>query len=509
MIESPEGTSQVWTAFRQRALRHPDKTVVEADGQSLTFRQLLSASEEAAGTLQQSGVRSGSVVGLLLPNCSAFLPLFLAACKASAATALFPVQLGALELRTILESIPIHSLLTVAGQVDRLAGQLHIREEKPLATSHFGDSVRQIFPCMEVAKIVTVPADTAQDLAPHSAAVVYKFTSGSTGKPKGVALSAANLLAEAENVVSTLELTSKDRIFAPVPLAHSYGFDLGVLAALASGATLVLHSAFVPRRALAELINGATVFLGVPSMYRAMLETRLETQPDLGRVRYLLSCTAPLNPEVIGAFHERFRAPICQHYGSSEAGAVANHVNSEVMRRPTSVGRAMNNVEVRIVDEQGQPVSAGIEGHVVVRSPAVARGYVLGAPSGPSPLRNGEFRMGDFGVLDVDGFLEVRGRSDQMINVGGLKVWPEEIMRTLESHPAVHEAVVFGVRDSNGEYWVGAAVAVSDGVDEAQLQSFCQARLAPFKVPRRIEIRRELRRGPTGKAILGFEGQVS
>jgi long-chain acyl-CoA synthetase len=512
MSSRPAEPSPLWDEFRKHAVRGTDRVAIEADGQSLTYRQLWATSEEAAAILSQTGVRTGSVVGLLVPNSLAFVPLFLAACRLGAVTALLPAQLGALELRHILEGIPFHSLLTSAEQAEKLGGEPLIRELKNFSTPLLSAGLCQAFPCsVSTAELIhSSPAATSGGL---SAMSVYKFTSGSTGKPKGVALTAANVLAEAENIVATLALTAEDRIFAPVPLAHSYGFDLGVLALLASGARLVLHSAFVPRRALAEISSGATIFLGVPSMYRAFLESRLETTPDLRNVRYLLSCTAPLNPETIAAFHEKFRAPICQHYGSSEAGAVSTHMPEEILKRPNSVGRAMKNVELRVVDDRGRPVPAGVEGHIVVRSAAVAQGYVLGAPAGPSPLGNGQVRMGDLGVLDAEGFLEVRGRSDSMINIGGLKVWPEEVARVLEDHPAVREAVVFGVPTANGECCVGAVVAIRDvgavfrplPALEADLIVFCQSRLASFKVPRKIEIRSELRRGPTGKAILGFE----
>jgi long-chain acyl-CoA synthetase len=194
-------------------------------------------------------------------------------------------------------------------------------------------------------------------------------------------------------------------------------------------------------------------------------------------------------------FIGRFGVPICQHYGSSETGAATNHLPAEVPGRPASVGRSMSGVEIE-VDEEGE---------VVVTSGAVARRYVLGAPPGESPLRNGVFRTGDLGTLDDDGFLTVLGRRDAMINVGGLKVSPAEVSATLERHPAVAEAAVLGFPDGRDEEVVYAVVSLSGAADESELIEFCRESLAEHKVPRRIEIRDALPRTATGKVKLGVD----
>jgi long-chain acyl-CoA synthetase len=164
----------------------------------------------------------------------------------------------------------------------------------------------------------------------------------------------------------------------------------------------------------------------------------------------------------------------------------------------------MSGVEVSLVEE-GRPVPPGAEGEVVVTSGAVARGYVLGAPDGRSPLEDGTFRTGDIGRLDADGFLTLVGRRDSMINVGGLKVSPAEVSATLERHPAVVEAAVLGFPDRRDEEVVYAVVSLSGPADESELVEFCRESLAEHKVPRRIEIRDALPRTATGKVRLGVD----
>jgi long-chain acyl-CoA synthetase len=478
----------LWEAFHVRTNGLGDLVAVSTSAEELTFDALWKEADRLALLLVGAGVTEGAVAGLALPNSPRFVAAFLALYRLDASVALLSPQYGPGELSAIVAGIRPACVVT---DQDLAPG---ITAATPISRSSAVDGLE-----------VLIPADPATE-TPAPSAALLKFSSGSTAEPKGIALSAANVIAEVENVTRTLGLGHDDRILAGVPLFHSYGFDLGVLPALYAGSTLVLDDAFVPRRILAALEGaGLAAFLGVPAQYRALLAARLDVPPDLSGVRWLLSCTAPLAPDVVTAFGARFNAPICQHYGSSETGAATTHVPAEVLRRPESVGRAMAGVRVTVAGTDGAAVQPGEEGEVVVESRAVAGGYVLGAPPGPSPLREGSFWTGDVGRMDEDGFLTVLGRRDALINVGGLKVSPAEVVATLETHPAVREAAVIGVPDGHGDEVPYAVVALSRSSDEAELLSFCRAVLAEYKVPRRIEIRDELPKSATGKVRLTAE----
>jgi acyl-CoA synthetase (AMP-forming)/AMP-acid ligase II len=478
-------SSQLWDVFQARTGSLGEQVAVEAAGVELGFGDLWSQAEGLATRFLEAGVREGRVAGLALGNSPLFPAAFLALCRLDATVALLPPQYGRTELKAIAGNVGLSSIVTEAEGGPRIAAAI------PIANASVADGLRVLVPRMDVR-----PASRDE--------VLLKFSSGSTAEPKGIALSTDNVLAEAENVTTTLELGPGDRILSGVPLFHSYGFDLGVLPTLYSGATLLLEDAFVPRRTLRRLAYQVTAFLGVPAQYRAFLTTQLDKVPDLSGVRWLLSCTAPLAPETVTEFADRFGAPICQHYGSSETGAVTTHQRSEVPARPASVGRPMSGVEIDLVEE-GRTVPPGSEGEVVVTSGAVARSYVLGAPDGTSPLGDGIFRTGDIGRMDSDGFLTLVGRRDAMINVGGLKVSPAEVSATLERHPAVREAAVLGFPDGRDEEVVYAVVSLSEPVGEVELVAFCHDNLAAHKVPRRIEIRDELPRTASGKVRLGVD----
>jgi acyl-CoA synthetase (AMP-forming)/AMP-acid ligase II len=481
-------SSLLWDAFESRTGNLGEQVAVEAPGIEIDFGEMWKLADRLAALFLEAGVREGGVAGLALGNSPLFPVAFLALCRLDTTVALLPPQYGRTELKAIADGVGLSSIVAEAEAGPRIMTAI------PIASASAAEGLR-----------VLVPASAKEDAgATDEGEALLKFSSGSTGEPKGIALTAENVLAEAENVRTTLDLGRGDRILAGVPLFHSYGFDLGVLPTLYSGATLLLEDSFVPRRTMRRLAYRVAAFLGVPAHYRAFLATRIDKTPDFSAVRWLLSCTAPLAPEAVTEFLERFGAPICQHYGSSETGAVTTHLPSEVRGRPGSVGRPMSGVEVSVV-EGGRAVTPGSVGEVVVESGAVARRYVLGAPPSPSPLRDGVFRTGDIGRVDSDGFLTLVGRRDTMINVGGLKVSPAEVSTTLERHSAVREAVVLGLPDGRDEEVVYAVVALSEPVGEEELLDLCREALAEHKVPRRIEIRDELPRTATGKVRLGVE----
>jgi long-chain acyl-CoA synthetase len=484
----------IWKAFREKASIFSDRTAVLSASGQVTFSELYEKAEKLADYLSKSRIWPGEVVGLPLSNISDYVISFLALCRLSAIVALISPKYQSSELKGIIDNLAPRCFLVSSRQLDGFERKITPFKRGMIATKINNEISCLTFPDNPAAgKRHPLLDDTA----------LIKFTSGSTGEPKGIALSAANILAETENVVDTLQITPTDRILAVVPISHSYGFDLGVLAMLSSGATLVLGESFIPRRILSDLeTKGITIFLGVPSMYRFFLETPVNVPPDLSQVRYLLSCTAPLNPQLISEFKTKFGVPLCQHYGSSETGAATIHIPSEVLAYPESVGRAMRNVQISIYDDNGNELSAGEEGEIVIKSKAVALGYIMGEPKDRITFSDCTYRTGDTGVLDKHGYLYLRGRIDSMINVGGLKVSPLEVIQVLESQPAVREAAVIGVTESSGEQIVYAAVTLKGAATENDILEFCRRHLAEYKVPRRIDIVDSLPRTAAGKVKL-------
>lgn len=493
-------THTLYLSFARLAAAAGARVAVRAGERAWTFAELDAASSRLAASLGRAGLADGSLVGLLLPSRPGFLAAFLALCRKSCRVALISPKYAAAEIAHIAARLRPAALLALEPTVRGVAGECAL-EMTPLPAA--GPGEEPLFLACPPGASANGDAESARVAELVSRAALLKLTSGSTGESKAVALSLENLLAEAATVCHTLAITEADRIVTVSPLFHSYAFDLGLLPLLVTGASLSLHETLVPRRLLAELAQReSTIFLGVPAAYRVLLEAEAPGVASLAHLRYALSCTAPLPPRTVASFAASFGVPICDHYGSSETGAITTHVPAQVLARPTSVGRPMRGVEVRMLDDAGHPAGPGGSGEVVIRSGAVALGYAMGGPAGRAPFAADGYHTGDVGTLDADGFLHLQGRLDDTINVGGLKVSPREVQQVLEIHPAVREAVVIGVCDAAGETIVFAAVTLSSPAEEGDLIAHCRARLAEHKAPRRIEVRRELPRGPTGKVQL-------
>lgn len=485
----------------------PGARALSQGGRAVSRGELLEQATGIGRALRDAGVREHSVVALMLPNSVDFVAALLAVAELPALAAPVSTRYRASELRSICASLRPDCILVSRAQADGFVRLLDIESQHDIVVP--GSDQALLLLC------VRRPAQgSARDLRERfglhpssSCPTLAKFSSGSTGAPKAVLWTAASVRAAAANVVETLELDASDVVLCPVPLSHSYGFDLGVLPMVCAGASLVLQSGFRPKSILRDLVDErVSVFLGVPAMYGVLNRARLDSVPDLSSIRYFLSSTAALPVELIESFRRRFGGWISQHYGSSETGGISLHDPAEVGGRPASVGRVLRNVELCIVDPSGRPLPAGMRGELVIRGESTAAGYVQeDAAPGRSRFRDGRYWTGDAGYLDSDGFLYLEGSREGVIDVGGWKVSLAEVARVLESHPSVTESAVIALASAQRTKRVLAAVTLRQPADEAGLRTFCQARLADYKVPRRIHILSGLPRNAAGMVELRAE----
>jgi long-chain acyl-CoA synthetase len=507
MTPASTDATAIWRAYERTARADPGAIALSTVDATLSREELGSQASQLASALRDAGVRDHRVIALMLPNSAEFVAAFLAVAQLPALAALVSTRYRASELQAICEGIRPETILASPQHAAQIAHILDVDRQLDIAVPGTDRVLRLL--CLRSPAAPTV-LDVRERFGlrdPGSFPALFKFSSGSMGAPKPVLWTAANVGAAAANVVDTLGLDASDVVLAPVPLSHSYGFDLGILPMVFAGARLVIHGGFRPKSVLADLVDErASVFLGVPAMYRVLNRTRLDQVPDLSAVRYLLSSTAPLSVAQIEAFRRRFDAQVLQHYGSSETGGISLHVPSEVSRRPGSVGRAMKNVRVSIVGPDGEALPAGRSGEVVVSGGATAAGYVQGEPGQDrSGFQDGRYWTGDTGFLDDDGFLHLDGSRDGVVDVGGWKVSLAEVARVLEGHPSVVESAVTALTNSHRRLRVVAAVTLHDPAEEAELIAFCQARLADYKVPRRVHVLEELPRAASGEVVLSAE----
>jgi acyl-CoA synthetase (AMP-forming)/AMP-acid ligase II len=345
------------------------------------------------------------------------------------------------------------------------------------------------------------PARSLETPGPEDVAILL-HTSGTTKQPKRVPIRHRNLAASAANVARTYGLTPEDVSLCVMPLFHIHGICASLLAPLSAGGAVVSPPPFDALRfwGWVEAFR-PTWYSAVPSMHQ-MLLARAGRNRDIIRknpFRFIRSCSSSLAPTVLAQMEEAFDAPVLEAYGMTEAShQMTSNPLPPGVRKPGTVGVGQG-VEVSIMDESGTLLPPGLIGEIVVRGPNIVDGYENNPEANAAAFTHGWFRTGDEGLMDGDGYLTITGRLSERINRGGEKISPLEIDHVLLRHPAVGEALAFGVPHPTLGEDIHAAVVLKSPATEQELRRHCAALVADFKVPARIHFMESLPYVGTGK----------
>jgi long-chain acyl-CoA synthetase len=337
------------------------------------------------------------------------------------------------------------------------------------------------------------------------ATALILYTSGTTGTPKGAELTHRNLLTNTVTTAQTLLLLGPDDVlFGGLPLFHAFGQTCAMNASVAAGAMLTLLPRFDAGRALEVMRRDrVTVFLGVPTMYSALLQARHPDGPEASRLRLAVSGGAALPVEVLHGFERTFGASVLEGYGLSETSPVAAFNHPDRPRQAGSIGTPVRGVEMKLVTDDGTTVEPGAVGEIAIRGENVMKGYFNNPDASTYALRDGWFHTGDLARVDQDGCYFIVDRKKDLIIRGGYNVYPREIEEVLYGHPAVAEAAVVGVPDPLHGEEVAAVVVLRTGEEATpeEIRDYVKERVAAYKYPRIVTLTAELPKGPTGKIL--------
>ncbi|NJK49722.1 acyl--CoA ligase [Candidatus Gracilibacteria bacterium] len=492
---------------------NPEKTAIVCDNIRMSYQDLARKVEGFSRGLNSIGVGQGDCVALLLPNCPEFVIGFYAIAKLNGIVLplnhLFKIE----EIGYYLADSDVKVIITDSKRADLCLQAL----------SNFDRAIQLIVvdkihsPAKYFYDLILPEKTEGETAFPTSDDVLYQYSSGSTGRPKRVARTQKNLYNEAISFAETAKVNSSDNILCVVPLYHAHGLGNCLLASICNGATLVILEQSmqngisvevpfifkVPR--ILDLIETEkiTILPGVPYIFKAMAESPTSERANLSTVRLCFSAGNFLGKDVFEKFLKRFSVPIRQLYGCTEAGAVGINLDENPEATWNSVGIPLKNVEIEIIGEHGDELAVGAIGEVVIKSPTLTNGYYNLPELNQQAFKDGAFFTGDLGKFDSAGRLYITGRKKILIDTGGRKVDPIEIEDILVTHPKVKEAVVVGVKEvHSGE--IVKAVIVPNGPEsfrEQEIFSYCQERLAEFKVPKIVEFRDEIPKSPLGKIL--------
>lgn len=313
-------------------------------------------------------------------------------------------------------------------------------------------------------------------------------TSGTTGRPKAVPLTHKNLTRTMTNIVRTYALTPKDRTLLVMPLFHVHGLLCGLLGSLLGGGSVVIPSKFSAQTFWRDFTQQkCNWYTAVPTIHQILLRTPAPTEKL--DIRFIRSCSSALAPSTMSQIEEKFGAPVLEAYAMSEAAhQMTSNPLPPASRKPGSVGIGQG-VDVTILDQEGREVPIGTEGEISIRGENVTSGYLNNKKANDESFtKEGWFRTGDQGKLDNEGYVFITGRIKELINRGGEKISPIELDGALLSHPAVGEAVSFGIPSEMYGQEVACVLILKDGetLTAESLQAYMTEKVAKFKVPKMV-----------------------
>ena len=468
--------------------QHP-ALICPDDGTMVTHDELAASVHRLAGLLAGLGVRRGQRVAIVMPNGPEVVELLLAVAALGATAAPMNPGYTQAEYAFYLSDLDPGLLLIQAG---RGADARVAAGSRPVADV----SLRPQGPPQ--LSVGGTPATREGSFEPGSDGDVALLlhTSGTTRRPKQVPLLQRNLTASVRAIAAHYRLGAADVSYCAMPLFHVHGLIASTLAQLAAGGSVVTPRRLSQRRYWQQVAaHGITWVSASPTIHTELIEHGTGSAPS---IRFVRSCSSALSPALFGRLEELYQAPVLEAYGMTEAShQMTSNPLPPGRRLPGSVG-VPAGAEVRIVDQAGRDLPAGQPGEVAVRGPGLTPGYLGDPEANAESFFDGWFRTGDRGLLE-DGHLRLEGRIKELIIRGGENISPGEVEDALKAHPAVSDAVCFGIDDDKYGQVVGAAVVLKGEADPAQLRARCRASLADFKVPKVIHVVNEIPRTPTGK----------
>ena len=509
-----------------------EAAVFSATAESLSWHDLRRRSDDVAAGLLALGIERGDRVGIWAPNCAEWLAVQFGTARIGAILVNINPAYRSSELEYALNKVQCRVLLMARAlkSSDYVAILRSLAPELIYATAGERLRLARIPKLRHVVLIGAGPAFSgmwsfsdfthaagpahrnrldglAAALDPDDA-INIQFTSGTTGAPKGAVLSHFNIVNNARICSLALKMTERDRLCIPVPLYHCFGMVLGVLSCATVGATMVFPAPDFDAESTLQALQAhrCTVLHGVPTMFMAMLDHPRFAEFDLAALRTGIMAGAPCPIEtmrrVVNSMNMR---EVTIAYGMTETSPISmqSGVDDPLEKRVSTVGRIQPHVEVKIVDAEGRIVPIGVKGELCTRGYLVMRGYWEDTERTTESIdTSGWMHSGDLAMIDADGWCNIVGRAKDMLIRGGENVFPREIEDFLQGHPKIQAVQVFGVPDPRFGEEVCAWIVLKPGqaATADEIHTYCNERIAHYKVPRHVRFVTEFPLTATGKA---------
>lgn len=500
----------------------PERAATAFFGATLTFQEIKNRSDRLATAFAAMGLTKGDRVGIMLPNCPQYIIAAFAVLRHGAIVVNINPTYTPREVLAVANDSGIRFLITLDVLAPVALGVRKDTSVEHVIITSLGEYSARSAPAPKVdgalrmtdlIEDVPVPQVIRVPIAPDDLAVL-QYTGGTTGTPKGAMLTHANIFA---NVVQTeafmyrTRTRGEARYLLVIPYFHIYAFTVGMMKGIWVGALQILIPRYDVEQVLAAIRDfRPTYFPAVPTIFVSLLSHPKVKESGLEHVRTFNSGGAPLPVEVIDQFERTIGRTLNEGYGLSETSPVTHTTPHLSRRKPGTIGLPLVDTDMKVVDlETGErELPLGEAGELCISGPQVMKGYWQRPDETAQALRrdaSGKLWLytGDVARVDEDGYTSIVQRKKDLIIVDGFNVYPSEVETVLYTHPAVRLAAAIGVPDPYHGEVVRACIALREAVTVTadDIIAHCKTQLAPYKVPRQVEVRDTLPMSAVGKIL--------
>lgn len=485
--------------------KHSQRTALVDGAHRCTYSSLLGRVQRLAGAMLTKGIRKGDRVAIMLPNSHEFVEIYFATLATGAIATPVNFRFLAKEIRFLLEDSKASALFFHSSYEPRVQDAIvDLQALKWLV--RVGKEAGRLGEPLEELICRGTPLEAPVQMAEEEPCQIM-YTSGTTGAPKGALIPHRAVLWNLINTMHGREDREGERALIIGPMYHTAALNNHLSIQIALGGTSILIRSFDPELVLSVIEQEkATTISGAPTMYHMLMEHPQASRYDLSSITKCTSGASLLPQETrrrLQNFFPKIQG-IYDVYGCTEAAPTISVLrDAESRLKPGSVGRPVPFVQVRIVDEEDNPLPPGEVGELVCRGPNVMLGYYSNEEATREAMRGGWLHTGDLARTDREGYIYIVDRKKDLIISGGENIYPREIEEVLFEHPAIADAAVVGTPDPLWGEAVHAFVVVREGhsVDEDTIIEHCKSRLASYKKPRRVTFLKEIPRNPSGKTL--------
>jgi acyl-CoA synthetase (AMP-forming)/AMP-acid ligase II len=499
--------------IKLNAVRIPHEKALVWNEVRLNYDELNRRTNSLANAIIKMGINRGDRVALCATNCHQFIETHIAVAKAGAILVPLNAMLAPVELTRLINHSGAKMLVFTSNFLKTVA---EIHAELPDVTDYIAIGGGDGFWDYEVLIAASPDANPEIPFSEDDTAYIT-YTSGTTGLPKGVMLSVRNLFSNALNAIVSCLIPPGGFEVVGFPLFFSAIFNSHVIPYFLAGGGVIILDRFSPE-AIIKAINREkpSYFTVNPTMLHDLVTHPLFQECEVNSLKGVLVCAAPLSLARVREAKKALGSILVQGYGQTECTSFAtctwpadydltDPVTLE--KRVTSIGRAVPTLQVKVMNDQGEDVKNNGEevGEIVIKGPSVMQGYWKQPEATAETLKNNWLYTGDLGTMDKDGFLWMVGRKKDMINSGGLKVYPEDVESVLYTNGKILEVAVVGRPDERWGETVTAFVVPKKGetLTEAEVIDYTKGRLAGYKKPTRVFFIDQLPRNASGKIKKG------